>query len=143
MQKGAGHNKCIPESLIPDCNNRDCDNCHGVARPSYATLLVHDKESLYCFEDYPDRLVFSLEDLGLDHNEFSLACAVRVAQLMGCTKFNFVSCDAHATGDLGTAFPEIERWDDDYYKWAYGTQKELMPKYIGGLDCKWITPAKR
>jgi hypothetical protein len=141
MQKGGGKNKEKPNSLTPDCRSRECDKCPGMARPEKATLLVHDLESLYCFEDYSPRVVYTLADIGLQQNVFSLVAAVMVAKLMGCTKINLVSCDFHVSGDIGRAYADGRTMTDEFYKASYGEQKRILPEYLKDIEHSWITPS--
>uniref|UniRef100_A0A6M3XVK7 Uncharacterized protein n=1 Tax=viral metagenome TaxID=1070528 RepID=A0A6M3XVK7_9ZZZZ len=137
LQKDGGARKRNPLSDDPECDDRQCDFCKGMVTPKRATLLLHEKEAKYCFEDYPRRLLFTLEEIGLPNNEFSLVCALKIAQFMGCDKFRFVSCDAHANGDIGNFIPLFNK---EYYGWIYGMQKDILPKYLEGLDYEWVTP---
>ena len=106
MQKDGGAWKTHPYDyhgfLDPACDYApDCcgDKCGGITRPKKGiTLLVHQHESLYCFPDHQPRYIFDWKDLGLPRNLFSFACAIKIAQMMGCMKFKFVCFDAHATG---------------------------------------------
>ena len=132
--------------ISPDCTVRQCDKCPGVVRPARAGLILHDLESKYCFEDYEPRYVFTLEEIGLPENQFSLVCAIKIGQLMGCTKFKFVSFDAHTSGDPRNAIlfhvdgKPIKT--EEYFRWIYGMQVKLLPPFLEGLDYEWITPEK-
>lgn len=137
LQKDGGLHKNVPHSPSPDCDRRDCDYCEWVVRPRKSTLLLHEQEAKYCFEDYKPRYLFTLEEIGMDHNEFSLVCAIKIAQFMGCEKFKFVSCDAHTHGDTENCVPVMEQ---SYYDWIYHKQREILPEYLKGLNVEWITP---
>jgi len=144
LQKDGGWLKRYPASLDPACDSRDCDNCRGMVRPQKAILLVHDLEARYCFKDYSPRHVFTLEEIGQPHNEFSLVCAIKIAQLMGCEKFKFVSCDAHAVGDYDVYVPGLginttPGWHGIEMR-NLKMQRELIKPYLEGTDYEWITP---
>ena len=137
LQKDGGERRKYPFGLSAECDVRDCDHCSGVVRPQGSILLMHDLEARYCFEDYSPRYLFTLEEIGLPYNEISVVCAIRIAQLMGCIKFKFVSFDAHATGDEDCIIPI---WTHERYKWLFNRQKEILPQFLKGLDYEWITP---
>lgn len=139
MHKDGGVRKRSLRTLSPDCDyTPNCgDRCGHMFRPlKGATLLVHRLESLYCFPDYAPRHVFDVKELGLPGNEFSLIVAVKIGQFMGCTKFNFVSCDVHVNGDIRTFIPSggliLTRHD-------VSRQVERLKPHLKGLDCGWIT----
>ena len=138
LQKDGGSRKRSPLSLFSECDSRECDHCDGVVRPERATLILHSKESKYCFEDYSPRYLFALKEIGLERNEFSLVCAIKIAQLMGCVKFRFVSCDAHAIGSNEHFLP---LFSSDYYDWIFDLQKKILPTYLEGIDYEWVTPS--
>lgn len=138
LEKDGGQLKREPLSPNPECDIRDCDNCMGVVLPRRASVLLHDAEARYCFLDYPRRYVFTLEEIGLEKNEFSLVCAIKIAEFMGCKKLMFVSCDAHAIGDNRNCLP---LFDQSYYDWIYELQRSILPKYLIGKDYEWVTPS--
>ena len=74
----------------------------------------------------------------MHENQFSLACAIKIAQYMGCSKIKMVSCDAHATGDNGNVIP---LFSDEYYNWIYEKQRQILPHYLKGVDYEWVTPS--
>jgi hypothetical protein len=148
MQKDGGIRKKIPADfsaagMMPDCDySPNCgDNCGGLMiRPKKgATLLVHNRESLYCFPDYSPRYVFNWEGLGLPHNEFSLILAVKIGQLFGCSRFRFICCDVHANGDTRVYTPgQGFTYDIDSRD-----QIRLIKPHLVGLDCEYITPVEK
>jgi hypothetical protein len=142
LEKDGGWRKKFPGGMpdggiSPECAYRECDFCEGMIRPQRATLLLHEKEAKYCFPDYAPRIVFNLEDIGMDHNEFSMVCAIKIGELMGCTKFKFVSFDAHANDDYRNV---MQMFNDSHYRWTYGMQKSILPPYLEGKDYEWVTP---
>jgi hypothetical protein len=143
LQKDGGTRR-RPSSfnLSPDCDHSgDCgDQCGNMIRPKGATLLLHDLESKYCFPDYPKRHVLNLQEMGLPLNIFSLVFALRAAKYMGCVRFNFVSCDAHAVGDIGTYVPKEGIIGQHS---AYRDQRLMLPAHLEGLDYRFITPGKQ
>lgn len=124
--------------------NSDCkyqNNCTGqcglMTRPTRATLLVHKHESLHCFSDYLPRLVFDWKELGLPCIECSTIIAIQIGKRMGCTKFRFVCCDAHATGDLyDRARGKIE---PGYYEQRIHMKINFLPE----LDYEFVTPGSK
>ena len=137
LQKDGGLRKNHTGVVSCECDFRKCDECHGIVRPRGSILLLHEDEAKYCFEDYAPRFTFKLSEIGMRHNEFSLVCAIKIGQFMGCQKFKFVSCDAHANGDTGNVVPVMSQ---EYYDYIYEVQRQLLPEYLGGLDYEWITP---
>ena len=138
LEKDGGLNKRDPYTLSAECDDRQCDFCKGVVRPRRATLLLHELEAKYCFEDYSPRYLFSLPEIGMHENQFSLACAIKIAKFFGCPKIVFVSCDAHATGDNRSCLPVFNQ---DYYDWIYDLQRRILPPYLEEVDVSWVTPA--
>jgi len=140
MQKDGGKRKRpSPDNLCPDCDHSDdCGSgCGDMVQPKNSALILHDLESKYCFPDYQERHVLNLQELGLPGNVFSLIFAVRTAQYMGCNQFNFVSCDAHANGNVSVFVPGLGiAGKDDLYR----GQVEKLPYFTRGLDCRFITP---
>ena len=117
--------------------SRDCDKCDLKVRPKNATLLVQDSSSRNCFVDYSPRYVFDWEELGLPYDDFSMGIATELAKKMGCTKFNFVSCDLHTTGSKEKAcVPGFDTPGPMHTRQGI----ESIKPYIEGLDCEWITP---
>jgi hypothetical protein len=140
LQKDGGQNKThvAPTTILSsECESRDCKNCGWVARPQKATLLLHDLEAEFCFPDYSPRYLFNLAEIGLPYNTFSLVCALKIAQFLGCTKFMFVSADAQSIGDLRCCLPI---YPQKYYDHDYAAQRIMFPAYLEGLDYGWITP---
>ncbi|MHB8109759.1 MAG: hypothetical protein ACYDHW_06975 [Syntrophorhabdaceae bacterium] len=141
MQKDGGDKRTpSADNLIPDCNySGNCNGCEPMIKPQNATLLLHDLESKYCFPDYPKRHVLNLGKLGFPGNVYSLVMALRTAQYMGCTQFNFVSCDAHVSGNIDVYVPGegIVRTDE-----TYKGQVDTFPYFAKGLNCLWITPGE-
>jgi len=138
LQKDGGSMKRHPLTMSPECDYRKCIYCAGVVLPEKATLLQHRAEARYCFEDYSPRYLFTLREIGLKKNEFSLVCAIKIAQLMGCVKFRLVSCDAHAIGSNEHFLP---LFSSDYYDWIFDLQKKILPTYLEGIDYEWVTPS--
>lgn len=126
--------------LLPDCDHSDdCgDTCGPMVRPRSATLLLHELESKYCFQDYADRYVINLQEIGLQENVFSLIFALKIAQYMGCNKFNFVSCDAHSMGEHSRYVPGegITKLHNQYLEQING----LKP-FLKNINYKFITPS--
>lgn len=140
LQKDGGKLKRRPHEQDAECDHQDqCDYCDWVVRPLYATLLLHEKEARYCFKDYTPRYVFTLEEIGMHENQFSLVCAIKIGQYMGCDSFRIVSCDAHAMGDNGNIIP---LFNQSYYDWIYAEQKRILPKYLEEVNHEWITPSR-
>jgi len=138
LQKDGGRLKKRLHQMDAECDHQtECDFCEWVVRPLTATLLLHELEARHCFKDYSPRYTFTLDEIGMQENQFSLACAIKIAQYMGCDKVRFVSCDVHATGATGNIVP---LFDQSYYDWIYGEQKKILPKYLEGVDCEWVTP---
>jgi len=130
LKDGGGKREYAPDNLNPECGFQgECseDFCGFFVSEKGAALIVHDIESGYCREDYQPRYVFNLQELGLSGNVYSLIAAVRIAELMGCERFNFVSCDAHAIGDTQ---------GDVFYK----IQASTFGPYIKHLDYGFVTP---
>ena len=130
MQKDGGNKRIkSPDNLNPNCPERQngCgEQCGGIVRPKHATLMVHNLESLFCFDDYSPRYVFELSDFGLTQNTCSFVVAIKMAQLFGCTSFKFISFDAHVFGSK---------------KYAHQIP-EVKPHYAN-LNVEWITPSKK
>lgn len=119
-------------------DNKNCpERCGKMVRPKNATLILHDKESKYCYPNYPKRYVFSLADLNLGDNVFSFIFAIQLAKRMGIEKFNFVSFDAHTKEDFNVYLPGKGIIGKDK---MYPGQKWLLRPYIKNIDCEWITP---
>jgi hypothetical protein len=138
LQKDGGKMKKKVHELDYECDHRgECNYCEWVVRPRYATLLMHEDEAKWCFEDYSPRYLFTLKDIGMDENQFSLCCAIRIAQFMGCTDVKLVSFDAHVTGDNRNVVPIF---DQRYYDWIYEEQRKILPKYLEGVKYEWVTP---
>lgn len=124
--------------LDAECDFQDkCDFCEWVVRPRFATLLLHELEARNCFKDYPRRHVFTLEEIGMRENQFSLVCAIKIAQYMGCDKVKILCCDAHVTGDTRNVVPLFNK---EYYDHIYAAQRAILPEYLKGVDYEWITP---
>jgi len=128
MQKDGGNKRVkSSDNLNPNCPERHngCgDSCGGMNRPKHATLIVHNLESLYCFDDYSPRYVFELADFGLTQNTCSFVIAIKMGQLFGCTSFNFISFDAHVLKNNKIYQHQVP---------------EVAPHYAD-LDVKWILP---
>lgn len=127
------------QNQCPDCDfSGQCgDTCGDMVRPKGAILLLHEHESKYCFPDYPKRHVLDWKAFGLSENVFSLILAVKLAQHMGCNKFNFISCDAHVNGTSDCYVPGKGITHQDL---KYICQRQGVTSIVEGLDCKWITP---
>lgn len=129
LQKNGGplrHN--IPgDNLSPDCYKECADICGNMVRPKKANLVVHNLESYYCFENYSPRYVFFLEDFGLTVNRCSFVVAIGIGKLFGCSKFRFISFDAHALNHKN-------------YHNQYWCQIPEVKPHLKGLDIEWITP---
>jgi len=126
LQKNGGpkrHN--IPNNnLSPDCRQECLDICGNMVRPKTSTLIVHNLESYYCFDDYSPRHVFYLEDFGIKTNTCSVVIAVNIGKLFGCAQFNMISFDTH-----------VYRKNKEYL-----IQIDELKPHIEGLDIKWIIP---
>lgn len=142
VQKDGGLLKDCPATLDPYCFDQRCDECMGMVRPNPGvTLLVHKHESRFCFPNHHPRFVFDWADIGLPHNEFTFLATIKLAQMMGCTKFYFISFDAHTCGDLTTyLYPEGSKVEGFDYEWGYKEQRRILPGYIKDLDYRWFTP---
>lgn len=144
MQKNGGNKRVYSaDNLCPDCKHSgSCgDVCGSMVRPKSAPLLLHEHESKYCFPDYAKRHIFDWQNLGLPGNRCSMVLAVTIAKnVMGCSRFCFVSFDAHANGDNNSYIPGtgiIKKGSE------YNIQIDEIKPFIEGLDCQWITPKKR
>jgi len=142
MQKDGGNRRISMDQtkLNPNCDHSgDCgDICGAVIRPKKAILLVHNRESLYCFPDYKPRFVFSWEVLELPGNEFSMIFAIQIGKLFGCSGFRFISFDAHTHDDVRTYSPGSANMPNHHYQ----SQVPKIAQYITGFDSEWITPKK-
>ena len=127
MQKDGLQGKLIPH----DCKE------HSIM-PKRSILLVHKHESLLCYPDYSPRIVFDNLELGLKVNDFSALSAIKLAQLMGCTKFYFVSFDACNNQDGG----QYQVENRPIRSIGYFRQCEKMKPYLD-IDYSWITPEKK
>lgn len=128
MQKdgmGGEQNQSTNEPL------HDC-SLHGTM-PKKATLLVHKYGSSNCMLDYKPRLVFDNLELGLQICDFSALSCIKIAQVMGCKRFFFVSFDACTRGDGRSALNNVSYPN-------YFAQCERMKPYLSGLNYKFITP---
>jgi len=143
LQKDGG-NKLIydqaTQSLIclhsPNCGN----SCEDMVRPKEAFLMVDIHESLYCFPDYTPRLVYDWADFGMVENEFSLVIAIKIGQLMGCSKFVLVCCDAHAGGESDKLYiPNVGVVYEQGLP-LYKAQIDKLKPFLSGLDVKFIMP---
>lgn len=119
--------------FINCCPYKTCDKCpYDLPTPKRAVLLVHELESKECKPDYWPRLVFNNNDFDLEWNAFSALSAIKIAQHLGCNKFNFVSFDACVNNDSKTAFgTELS---------LYLQQAKVMKEFIKDLDHNFITP---
>ncbi len=143
IQKDGGHKRKYDGSchLDPVCDYAgSCpeDLCGDAIRPKTATLFVHDKESLYCFEDYSPRYVFNWEELGLNGNSNSMVCAVLIAQLMGCKHINFVSCDSFTHDNYDMYDPHYGVTKTDHL--MYLTIKKSITPFLETFSHDFITP---
>ena len=131
LQKNGGPKRTnIPgNNLSPNCEDVCEDVCGNMTKPKDATLIVHNLESFYCFDDYSQRYVFKLEDFGLTQNTCSFVIAIKMGQLFGCDSFNFISFDAHVFG--------CEKYANQPYVHQIA---EVKPHYAD-LNVKWITPS--
>ena len=135
---GNGRHGALKNALTPECDySGQCEDvCGSMVRPKKATLILHELESKYCFSDYPNRVVFDLETLGLQANIHSIVFAVKIAIYLGCNKVNFLCCDSTAIGDSRTYVPgkgiSIET--------LYGNQRPYMLPILEGIEGDWITP---
>ena len=140
MQKDGGRRRKYFPADSPECDySPDCDGCQYMTKPERATLLVHNRESLFCFPDYEPRYVFDWRDLGMEHNDISLVTAIRIAQYMGCTSVNLVCCDLHAFGDMGVYDVDTGTISiDTLYQW----QPLRLKAVFAEIDHKFITPRR-
>jgi len=125
LQKNGGPKRTnIPgDNLSPDCIH-DCEDvCGNMVMPIDSTLIVHNLESFYCFEDYSPRYVFKLVDFGLIGNTCSFVVAIKIGELFGCNTFNFISFDDHVFGGK-----------------KYAHQIDEVKPHYAGLNVNWITP---
>ena len=138
LQKDGGRRRKYFPADSPECDySPDCDGCPYTTRPEKATLLLHNRESLFCFPDYSPRYVFDWRDLGMSRNDISLVTAIRIAQFMGCTSFNLVCCDLHAFGDMGVYDVNTGSISiDTLYQW----QPLVLKNVFAEIDHKFITP---
>ena len=138
LQKDGGRWRKYFPADSPECDHSpDCDGCPYTVRPKKATLLVHNRESLFCFPDYSPRYVFDWRDLGMARNNISLVTAIGIGKFMGCTSFNLVSCDLHAFGDMGVYDAETGAISiDSLYQW----QPAVLKAVFAEIDHKFITP---
>lgn len=142
MQKDGGDKRdYTPDNLSPVCEYRGMceDRCGDMVRPKKrAALLLHEHESKYCYEDYEPRYIFDFRSLGLPHNDFSMICAVKIAQLMGCASIRFVCCDYYTNGNCDIYIPGqgIAHKNAPYAE----QQGKRLYQHLDGLDVEWITP---
>jgi hypothetical protein len=117
----------------PTLEMQICNDCslHSIM-PKKSILLVHKHESSLCSLDYKPRMVFDNLEMGLLWHDFSALSAIRIAEIMGCTKFYFVSFDA------------ITNMDNSGYAntapLGYSYQYPRMKPYLDRIDYKFITP---
>lgn len=142
MQKDGGTRRVFPSPrLIPICKARGyCQYipCDGVVEPRHTTtLLLHKLESLYCFPYHQPRYVFSMKDIGLTENQFSMVCAIKIARLMGCMHLNLVSFDSCTTGDCGEYIHGKGLIRENP---GYMLQAERVAPFLKGISHTWITP---
>lgn len=126
------------DNLSPNCDfTPNCGgHCGTMIRPRYATLLLHDLESKYCFANYPNRVVFDLKTLGLDANIHSAVFVTMIALYMGCTKLNYLCFDASTTGDNRAYVHGKEPIGGV----VYGYQRGYIETLIEGVENNWLTP---
>ena len=123
--------------FINSCPYNTCNKCpYGLPTPKYATLLVHELESVNCKPDYFHRIVFNNNEFGLAWNDFSALSAIKIAQYFGCIKFNFVSFDAVTNGSIKNSFDTIAVNGLP----EYAQQAIVMKEFVKDLDHKFITP---
>ena len=122
---GGEHRQSINEPL------HDC-SLHGVM-PKKSILLVHKYGSSNCMLSYTPRMVFDNIELGLQVCDFSALSCIKIALVMGCTRFFFVSFDACTTGDGRSVLNNIVYPN-------YFAQCERMKPYLKNLNYKFITP---
>ena len=127
MQKDGLKGKLIPH----DCS------LHGIM-PKRATRLVHKHESLYCRPFYRPRIVFDNLELGLRWFDFSALSAIKIAGVMGCNKYYFVSFDACTNHDGGMYMAGVKYVRSD----GYFRQCQKMKPFLQHINYQWITPSK-
>jgi len=136
LQKDGDQRGRLEYQRSSDCKYQE--NCQGqcglMVRPERAALIVHKHESNNCFPDYSPRFVFDWKYLGMPCNEFSMATAIQIGRFMGCAKFRFICCDAHATGDLRHG--ETGQVQNTYQ----GQRINIKMNYLPDLDHEFITP---
>ena len=104
--------------------------------PKQATMVLHDKESGKTTPDYDDVIIYSLADLGFDRNVFSLAFALNMAKLMGCSDVTLVSCDLQTHGIRTSYIPGVGEGPAQ----TYLNQKDTLYQYTDGLNINFLTP---
>jgi hypothetical protein len=118
------HDKCLLDMVVPK---------NGIP------LIVGEAESKYCMEKYSPRYIFDTEkDFGVTWDTFSVIVAIKFGQLMGCDKFNFVSCDNCVNGNATTYVPGGKAVAHN----NYFAQSDRLKTYleINNIKHKFITP---
>ena len=104
--------------------------------PKRATLLVHEHESKYCLEDYPDRIVFDTHTLGIHHHSVSAIAAVKMAQYMGCNNIKMISFDSITSGNMQNFILGHGITNHS----LYSVQIENTKNSLKGISHEFITP---
>lgn len=115
-----------------------------VIRPKKAVLLTSKHEGAKFLTDYSPRYVFdaaSLTDSMFGWKEFSANCALKIAQLFGCSKIKLLCFDA-CMGDEVRAVRENGEIYANKHPDALFRQKTRMLELIAKerLDVEWIKP---
>jgi len=108
-------------------------------RPQKAILLVSLHESNNVLEDYSPRYVFNaitLTNTKYRYREFSANCALKVAQLMGCSKIKLLCFDACTMGDIRGINGKNEVYENKRYIEQCQRMCELIDKEK--MDVEWI-----
>jgi hypothetical protein len=112
-----------------------CNADSAMVRPKNAVLLIHEKESPFCFIDYSPRYSFDCEkDFGIPWNINSAAVAIFIGGLMGCRRFVFVSLDACVNGSCENVLGEHDK--------SYAVMALFQKKIIESskLNAEFLTP---
>lgn len=103
------------------------------------TLILHKHESVKTIgKPKLSYLEFDAKEMGFPIDTFSAIIAIKMAEIMGCVKFVFISFDSCTTGDV-TTFDTSK----PYFPKAYVTQATKMKEYVKNLNCEWITPKRK
>ena len=96
-QQKDGHGYGV--KVCPCIDNKENMKICFMCYPQRATLLIHELEGNDCMKDYPKRIVFNNNELGLHWSRVSVITAMRIAEWMGCTYLKLLCFDSVTQGD--------------------------------------------